>query len=277
MVEKIREKQIRLEQNQLDPSIIFDSSGILDDFILQLYSSTASPTSSDQLQLSEERVLRFCLDNTILSVFAGFDTTAIVSTNILPLLHNDPYALELVRVDIATAIPKGKVEVMDSLPALKSVMLETFRLRPAIPFSFRKTADAIVVGNTIIPEGSMVQLSYSLGGLSEKLYDDPGKVCPLRFYSKKNDSSSIGRSTHDDDNINNGRIDEDEGTRPNIFGYGKHLCPGQYLTQMVIALVTKAMVCNYDFELVEGQDTSQCVPLNAPKSGLKLRLSKRVK
>mmetsp|Transcript_2106 Transcript_2106/g.3954 ORF Transcript_2106/g.3954 Transcript_2106/m.3954 type:complete len:164 (-) Transcript_2106:121-612(-) len=162
---------------------------------------------------------------------------------------------------------------MDSLPALKSV--ETFRLRPATPFSFRKTADAIVVGNTILPAGRTVQLSYSHGGLSEKLYENPGMACPLRFHNKITDNSSNGSSTSDDDIFKKGSVEEDEGRHPNIFGYGKHLCPGQYLAQMEIALVTKAMVCNYDFELVEGQDTSQCVPLNVPKSGLKLRLSKK--
>jgi len=108
MVEKIQEKRMRLESSLVDPSISFESSGILDDFILQLYSSTASSTSSDQPQLTEECVFRFCEDNTILSIFAGFDTTTSVSTNILLLLHNDPRALQLVREELFPPLPSPK-------------------------------------------------------------------------------------------------------------------------------------------------------------------------
>jgi len=108
MVEKIEEKRMLLESSLVDPSISFESSGILDDFILQLYSSTASSTSSDQPQLTEECVFRFCEDNTILSIFAGFDTTTSVSTNILLLLHNDPRALQLVREELFPPLPSPK-------------------------------------------------------------------------------------------------------------------------------------------------------------------------
>jgi cytochrome P450 len=60
-----------------------------------------------------------------------------------------------------------------------------------------------------------------------------------------------------------------------MFGYGKHTCPGQFLAEIEILLVTKAFLCNFDFCLEPNQDTDPSIPFMAPKSGLELKLTPR--
>ena len=41
--------------------------------------------------------------------------------------------------------------------------------------------------------------------------------------------------------------------RPQMFGFGKHMCPGKELAKLEIALFLKYFLSNYGYQLVEGQ------------------------
>lgn len=154
----------------------FHSTGMLDAFLLEG-------------GLGEDKVVDFCVDNVILSIFAGYDTTASVSTNLILLLHNyatkDDLAqirAELDQFDIhntsATSIPGG---ILDCVPSLKSAVYESFRFRPVIGSTFRKTKMPIALGKVQIPANTTVQWSHMHGSQSTALYGTGTRPCPLRF------------------------------------------------------------------------------------------------
>lgn len=197
-----------------------------------------------------------------MSIFAGYDTTASVSTNLILLLHDyaTPEELDQIRkeldeidVDLLNARSISGEGVLNLVPSLQSAVYESFRWRPVVGSSFRKTTVPVSVGNVRIPADTAVQWSLMHGSRSSALYENPDRGCPLRFLS------SIGG----------------EEPQPNMFGYGKHMCPGKFLAQVEILLLMKTFLCNFDFELAPNQDTSPSVPFCAPKSGLELKLTSR--
>ena len=193
----------------------FESTGILDGFLLQG-------------DLSKEQMINFCVDNVILSIFAGYDTTASVSTNMILMLHEyataDEVALirkELNEFDIQQIILSGSLPpggVLDAVPSLKSAVYESFRWRPVVGGTFRRTTANVTLGNNVqIPANTTLQWSNLHGSKSSLLYEKPDRACPMRF---------LGRGSSKE-------------PAPFMFGYGKHMCPGQFLAQIEILLVMK--------------------------------------
>ena len=244
LIEKIAERKNVIANAGSDHEPV----GMLDAFLLE------GSLKGDQL-------VDFCVDNVILSIFAGYDTTASVSTNLILLLHE--YAtseeLEQIRSELdafdmqsitPTSIPAGGL--LECVPSLKSAIYESFRFRPVVGSTFRKTTEPIQLGRVAIPANTTVQWSHLHGSNSSALYETRERACPLRFLSTNEPP-------------------------PFIFGYGKHKCPGQFLAQIELVLVMKAFLCSFDFSLLPDQDIDPSIPFNSPKSGLKLHLTTRSK
>lgn len=163
-------------------------------------------------ELPESEIVDFCCDNVILSVFAGFDTTASVTTNLVLILSDDMQARDALRAELERfdchSIPTDVTEVFELLPTLKSAVHESFRFRPVIGASFRKTVTDTRIGRVVVPANQTLTWNNLAGMRSETLYTQPHKACPLRFVQRPDESL------------------------PFIFGYGKHRCPGQYLAQL---------------------------------------------
>lgn len=174
-----------------------------------------------QSNLPEEEVLAFAIDNTVLSIFAGFDTTASTLANVLLILHDSHEAREAVRQEIqaflltnkSVATAAGALNIWDQLPDFKSVVLESSRRRPAVAGVFRKTSKDISLGKSVsVPAGTTLSIGSVAGSQSPALYEEPKKDCPLRFLH----ASSSSRPEPE----------------PPLFGFGKHMCPGQHLAQV---------------------------------------------
>jgi cytochrome P450 len=170
--------------------------------------------------LAESEVVEFTVDNVITSIFAGFDTTASLLTNLAMILDGDDEALTALRKELSEFDARtisGTIDVFDSLPCFKSAVHESFRYRPVVGATLRQATADIRVGKVIIPKGSSIAWWQASGLRSPKLYSQPGKACPLRFLHASSES-----------------IDSREYPEPlpSMFGYGKHTCPGQFLSQL---------------------------------------------
>jgi cytochrome P450 len=129
LVEKIAQRKLSI-QSAADIESEFRPTGMLDVFLLEG-------------DLGEDKVVEFCVDNVILSIFAGYDTTASVTTNLILLLHDYATTDELAQIraelnefDIRsspTSIPGG---ILDAVPSLKSAVYESFRFRPVVGSTF---------------------------------------------------------------------------------------------------------------------------------------------
>jgi len=261
LLEKVKQRKAAIQKHQASSSNdSFESTGMLDSFLLQ----------ADVM--SEDALIDFCVDNTILSIFAGYDTTASLSTNLILLLHE--YAtpeeltqirLELEELDIENLSQKDipAEGILDLVPSLKSAAYESFRYRTVVGGTFSKTTAPVTVTSSSsqslieIPANTTIQWSHLVGSRSPTLFDEPEKGCPLRFFNTNKDQEK----------------QQKEQFPPFIFGYGKHKCPGRYLAQIEMALAMKAFLCNFDFHVEPNQNTDAAPPFMKPKSGLKLKLT----
>ncbi|KAL3936251.1 MAG: hypothetical protein SGBAC_008394 [Bacillariaceae sp.] len=242
LIDRIAKRKAVIAKNGVD----HESVGMLDAFLL----------SGD---LEGDQLVDFCVDNIILSIFAGYDTTASVSTNLILLLHeyatkeeleqirSELNAFDMQSISASSAPANGMLE---SVPSFKSAVYESFRFRPVVGSTFRKTTAPIQLGNVAFPANTTVQWSHLHGHNSPTFFETTERACPLRFLSTNEPA-------------------------PFIFGYGKHKCPGQFLAQIELILVMKAFLCNFDFSLLPDQNTSPTVPFNKPKSGVQLKLTAR--
>lgn len=215
----------------------------------------------DSLLLSNlppEEVVAFAVDNTVLSVFAGYDTTASTLSNVILLLDDHPDAKETIRkelesFDVHTVSPKAAGNLLDTLPYLRSAILESVRQRPAVGGVFRKTTKELAVGKVIVPANTALAINGLAGAASPLLYEKPKQTCPFRFLHAASSSRP-----------------EPE---PSLFGFGKHMCPGQHLAQLEMTLILQAFLTQFYFVLEPGQDLSASPPFNAPKSKLRMKLT----
>jgi len=247
LMEKIADRKAVIAKNGADHEPV----GMLDAFLLEG-------------GLEGDELVNFCVDNIILSIFAGYDTTASVSTNLILLLHE--YAtkeeLEQIRSELNAfdmqsvyASNPPASGMLECVPSLKSAVYESFRFRPVVGSTFRKTTKPVQLGKVTVPSDTTIKWSHLDGNESPTFFETPERACPLRFLS----------TTATDNNE----------PPPFIFGYGKHKCPGQFLAQIELILVMKAFLCNFDFSLIPDQNTKPTVPFNKPKSGVILQLAKR--
>jgi cytochrome P450 len=136
LIEKIAQRKLAI-QSAADLGSEFRPTGMLDVFLLAG-------------GLGEDKVVEFCVDNVILSIFAGFDTTASLCTNLILLLHDYATADELAQIraelnefDIRSSPSSTPGGILDAVPSLKSAVYESFRFRPVVGSTFRKTTHPI--------------------------------------------------------------------------------------------------------------------------------------
>jgi cytochrome P450 len=135
----------------------------------------------------------------------------------LLLLQSRPEWCAELRAELATWSP-GSPVTCTAHPKLRATVLESSRLRPAIPFSLRVAARDLMFSSRRIPAGAAVLHAATLTHFLDEVYDDPMAFHPERFL----DGSGPPRFAH--------------GT----FGGGPHACLGQplALAQLALAVAT---------------------------------------
>lgn len=212
--------------------------------------------------LPTDQIVPFAVENMVLSFLAGYETTTSLLCNAALILADNNESQEtllheLEDLDLRDPSLYAKKGLFRVLPTLESVMSESFRYRPVANGHFRKAKDDVTLGDVTIPKGSTITWLQSPGMQSKTLYTDPAKACPLRFLQHNKNRSSKPEPL------------------PELFGYGKHICPGRFLAQIQMALLMKAFLSRFEFSLVSKQDLRPNMPNMVPKSGLIMQLNSR--
>ncbi|XP_064079150.1 cytochrome P450 315a1, mitochondrial-like [Macrobrachium nipponense] len=144
-----------------------------------------SPSSLlDQLliteKLEEENIVRLLTD----LFLAAADTTSHTAIWSLYLLGRHPEVVSRLRQEIHKATGSSGVvkgEHLSSMPYLKGVVKESLRLYPVAPFLTRALDRDTVLGEYLVPGGTMVILSVYSTGRDPSYFPSPDTFAPQRW------------------------------------------------------------------------------------------------
>ncbi|PIA27480.1 hypothetical protein AQUCO_07700033v1 [Aquilegia coerulea] len=144
----IQEKRLALEKQEVSPH-------------QDLITSLLTIRGEDGTALLSEREM---VDNIMLIMTAGYDTSSILMTFMVRLLANDPVVYAAVlkeQEDISKSKASGELLTWDDLTKMKytwRVALETLRIIPPAFGGFRRTSKDVEYGGYLIPKGWQVSL-----------------------------------------------------------------------------------------------------------------------
>ncbi|KAG2677463.1 hypothetical protein I3760_12G098700 [Carya illinoinensis] len=212
---------------------------------LQLRKMPGYITNNDMLDtllnISEENndeMDRTKIRSLFLDLFvAGTDTTsATLEWAMVELLHN-PETLSKAKAELEQVIGKSNpVEESDiiRLPYLQSIIKETFRLHPAVPFLLPRKAEADVeINGYIIPKNAQVLVNAWAIGRDPSLWENADSFMPERFFGSEIDVR--GRNFE---------------LIP--FGGGRRICPGLPLAIRMLHLMLGSLIHAFDWKLEDG-------------------------
>lgn len=204
--------------------------------------------------------------NTLLFVFAGYDTSRNSTGFGLHFLGKDPQAqLDLLKeaYDVQT-LEKGNpsytstLEQLDNSPELRAHVKETLRL--GAPFLFteiRKVMKNAKIGPLKLRKGDMVLASLLLNQFKEDDFPDAFKFDRTRHYK--------GNSKYPRNNFS-------------PFGFGFRSCIGKYMARMNMKIIFLKMIEHFKIEYLENNpkfsNVNEALPFHVLET-VDLRLSLR--
>jgi cytochrome P450 len=195
------------------------------------------------------------VDELLLFLFAGHDTTVTSTSNVLFHLSQHPEVAARARAEQA-ALPDPRLtpEMIRAMTYLDAVIKESMRLIPPIGGSFRvMTREAELEGHRI-PAGWRIAVGPRSVHFDARYYPDPHRFDPDRWLSEQ--------------------------PRPPFsyipFGGGPRACIGQHFAQLEMHVLLALLLREFEWTLVPGQDLSFTeIPTPLPRGGLMFDLQKR--
>lgn len=137
-----------------------------------------------------------------------------------------------------------------NLPYLNFVLQETLRWGPVSPLGVphRSLKDDVYNG-MFIPKGSFVIANALAMTHDENTYSEPDKFNPDRYYEKKD--SGLG-----------------EPFPVGQFGFGRRVCPGQYLGAASVWIVMATLLATFDIEKTLDDNGVEITPVVKLTPGL---------
>jgi sterol 14-demethylase len=83
-----------------------------------------------------------------------------------------------------TDLPELDYDSLRKMDLLDACLKETLRIRPPIIAIMRKVVQDIQYKDFVIPAGNFVAVSPAVGQIDERLYPEPYKFDPYRFFKK---------------------------------------------------------------------------------------------
>ncbi|KAI5062993.1 hypothetical protein GOP47_0021540 [Adiantum capillus-veneris] len=197
-------------------------------------------------------------DNILLMLFAGHDTSTLVTALALRYLALNP--------DIFDAVYRENKEILEEkghdkplswadIQKMKlswRVVQETLRLQPPSQGSFRKVIQTFEYNGFRIPNAWKLYWSVNSTHRNAKYFEEPDKFDPSRF--------------------------EGAGPAPYTFvpfGGGARMCPGNEFARMVIMVLLHHIVIHFSWTLVDPHEIITVDPLPFPAKGLPINLVPR--
>ncbi|CAL1529342.1 unnamed protein product [Lymnaea stagnalis] len=260
----IEERKEQQQKGQKQPADLLQSliqARIADDLIKQEEGTTedAKQTNGhnwDKLPktMSEEELM----GQSMLIMFAGFETTATTLMMCLHLLAKHPDTQEKMYEEIENVVQSESptYDEIGQLTYMEQVINETLRLYPPAPIMSRMAAETRTYGTITIPKGAGVMIPIFAVLKDPKNYPDPEKFDPDRF------------------------SDENKAKRDPMafmaFGFGPRNCIGMRLAYLELKMALAHIIRKVRFELNERTEPKKGEELVVKNQGL-LRIDKPIK
>jgi cytochrome P450 len=195
------------------------------------------------------------VDELLLFLFAGHDTTVTSTSNVLYHLSQHPQVAERARAEQATfADPRFTLESIRSMTYLDAVIKESMRLIPPIGGSFRVMTQAAELDGYRIPAGWRIAVGPRSVHFDARYYPEPQQFNPDRWLA-----------------------DEQRPPFSYIpFGGGPRACIGQHFAQLEMHVLLAMLLREFEWTLVPEQDLSFTeIPTPLPRGGLIFDLRRR--
>ncbi|XP_039130151.1 cytochrome P450 716A1-like [Dioscorea cayenensis subsp. rotundata] len=198
--------------------------------------------------LTEEEIL----DNAVLLMVAGHDTTAIVLTFLVRHLANDPITYAKIlneHEEIAKIKAPEEALTWDDLLKMKftwRVAQEIMRTIPPVFGGFRRVIKDVEFGGYLIPKGWQVFWNASVTHMDESIFKEPEKFDPSRFEKQSEIPPYCFIA----------------------FGAGPRICPGYEFAKAETLVAVHYMVTRFKWSLCCKDNTFVRDPNPSPKQGL---------
>lgn len=207
--------------------------------------------------LSEEEIV----DNSMVALVAGHDTSSILMTFMVRHLANDPDTLAaMVQEHDEIAKNKGDGQTLDweDLAKMKytwRVALETLRLVPPIFGNFRRAMQDIEFDGYLIPKGWQVFWAASVTHMDTGIFHEPAKFDPSRFENQSAASAPPCSFV--------------------AFGGGPRICVGMEFARIETLVTMHYLVRRFRWKLCCKNDTFARDPMPSPLHGLPIELEQK--
>jgi len=208
-------------------------------------------TTSTKKRLSREEII----DNALILIFAGSETSASILTNAMMFLGLHPHVwMKLVTEQQKLLQMHGEsltTQVLDasSAPFLDAILKETLRMRTVVGGIPRKTLTEIEVDGVTIPKGWLIDPSLLLTH-----EEDPSTKLPNAEHLDAIKGFHPERWLSDDDDSHSNENDNnsEQYNKPSSewyvpYGFGPRYCLGKNLAQLEMKIFLATMARKIDF------------------------------
>lgn len=174
-------------------------------------------------------------------IYAGTESSASTVVWAMSELMVNPEIRKQVQEELDVVVGSGRlVEESDlpSLPFLRAVVKETFRLHPAVPLSLPRCSNqACVVAGCEFPADTRLILNIFAIHRDVSVYEDPERFQPRRFLEQHPEVDHMsGQSFY----------------QLIPFGVGRRMCPASNLGNTMVTLMVAHLVHSFDWSLPAG-------------------------
>ncbi|MBD2441406.1 cytochrome P450 [Nostoc sp. FACHB-110] len=199
------------------------------------------------------------IDQAILLLFAGHETTTSMLTWLCVELARHPEILQRAREEQLKLATKGdlNLEQLGQMPYLEQVLYEVERLHPPVGGGFRGVVKEFEFNGFYVPAGWQLLYSIAATHRLEEIYPEPERFDPERFSPQRQEHKQYPFSLIG-------------------FGGGPRVCIGVAFAKMEIKIVAAHLLRSYDWEILPNQSLETVrLPTNHPKDGLRVRFQPR--
>lgn len=194
----------------------------------------------------------------LLMLFAGHETTTSMLISTIMCLAQYPDVLAIARSEQAQFSGDLDFEQMRQMPYLSQILKEVERLYPPVAGGFRGVVKPFEFQGYQVPAGWKVLYQMKAAHQDSDIYNNPDQFDPDRFSPERNENKQVDFSLVG-------------------FGGGQRICLGLAFAQLEMKIVMAQLIRHFDWTLSPDQDLSMDrIPSLHPRSGLKVKLSRRV-
>ena len=191
------------------------------------------------------------LDQAVLLMFAGHETTTSLLTSLTLALRDHPDVAARLGDEQRRVVGDGPLRVahLRELPLLDATLKEVERLMPPISLGQRGVVADVDVGGYRLPPGTMVLFSPYVTHRLPEVYRDPERFDPERFLPPREEHKATPYALVG-------------------FGGGPRLCIGLAFAQLEAKIVASLLLRRYRCQIDPGPTALRWVPTLHPLDGL---------